>query len=63
MISTEVLRRTSAELVEYSRLTRQRAEEARARSVKIRQSARDAAKSAAGRRVYSDAAKDRQTKR
>jgi hypothetical protein len=30
MISTDVLRRTSAELVEYSRLTRQRAEEARA---------------------------------
>jgi hypothetical protein len=44
MISTDVLRRTSAELVEYSRLTRQQAEEARARSVKIRQSALDAAK-------------------
>jgi hypothetical protein len=33
MISTDVLRRTSAELVEYSRLTRQRAEEARASSL------------------------------
>jgi hypothetical protein len=63
MVSPVTLRSSSAELVESSRLVRQRAEEARAKSVKIREIAVDAAKSAAEHRIQSDAAKDRQSKR